>query len=428
MSKVKDISNNIYDLLDALFKIDRTILGSGFEKSLKQIKKFIPLEYLNYPSGTKVESWKILEEWKVNKAFIKNSSGKKIINYEDNPMHLWQYSRNTKKKISKSELEKHLSSKKSCPNSIPHVVAFYSNDWGFSLSQKERDSLSDDTYEVEIDVEFKKSNLKIGNLLIPGQSKKEILIDSVLSCPSLANNLSGPVIATFLAKYLNLKKNNFYSYRFLFTPETIGPLTFGIKEKEMAKNIEGGLTLINLGDKTKSFNYKKSRKENSIVDKSIEYLSLNSRYKIFVQNFDLKTGTCGNEKAFNSLGIEIPVGRLCRKILGSYNEYDTSFDDLSLISKRNLLESYEICIDIIEVIERNKIYKNNFKGEPFLTSYGLLPKIKNEKERLPYDYLMGFCDGKTSLLDIAEKSGVSIFHFDRAVEDMIKANLIEVVI
>ena len=50
------------------------------------------------------------------------------------------------------------------------------------------------------------------------------------------NELSGPCLATFLAEYLNTKKN-FYTYRFIFVPETIGMLAYLSKRLTIIKKI-----------------------------------------------------------------------------------------------------------------------------------------------------------------------------------------------
>ena len=55
-------------------------------------------------------------------------------------------------------------------------------------------------YKVVIDTNFKKNgNLIVGEFLIRGKSKKEIIISTNICHPSMVNNeLSGPCLATFL--------------------------------------------------------------------------------------------------------------------------------------------------------------------------------------------------------------------------------------
>ena len=71
-----------------------------------------------------------------------------------------------------------------------------------------------------------------------------------------------------------------------------------------------------------------------------------------------------------------------------------------------------------------KFYKHKFEGEPFLTGYGLYPKIKKDTDRIPYDYLMAYTDGYLSLIDIADKAGIPITYFDQAVSEMLYKDLI----
>ena len=139
------------------------------------------------------------------------------------------------------------------------------------------------------------------------------------------------------------------------------------------------------------------------------------------------TGTCGNEKAYNSLGIEIPIGSFSRNPLGSYPEYDTDQDNLDIVDKDTMFESLKICWGAIQTLERSKVLMHKFEGEPFLTGYGLYPNIKNDSDRIPYDYLMGFSDGSLDLLDIAEKAGIPITDFDDAVNLMLDKDLINVI-
>ena len=86
-------------------------------------------------------------------------------------------------------------------------TSYYKKRWGFCLSYNQYKTLKNQKYEIKIDSELKKGKLSIGECLIKGKSKKEILITSYLCHPSMANNeLSGPLTLAFL--YNSLKKKN----------------------------------------------------------------------------------------------------------------------------------------------------------------------------------------------------------------------------
>ena len=427
-SIIHQLDNNLKDemwsLLKELYQIPRTIMGKDYEKSLGIINNLIPIEKISFKSGTPAGSWTIPKSWIVREARIESLNGETLIDFKNNPMHLWQYSISVDKIISRSDLEKHLLSNKDLKNAIPHNVSFYSKTWGFSLTQIQKDNLGDKNYRVFIDSSFDTGELVVGQMILPGSSKKEILIDAVLSSPSLGNNTTGPVAACYLARELMKKKDRSYSYRFVFTPETIGPLALHHLVDGFAENVIGGYTLVNLAD-SNFFNYKKSRHGNTVADKAIEHSLKWSQKEYSIRYYDVISGSCGNEKAYNSLGCEIPIGSFHRSQLGSYPEYDTSLDDLNFISRDKLFSSFKIINGAIQVLERNKKYKHTFSGEPFLSGYGIFENISNDTDRIPYDHLMAFTNGEMDLIEIANKAGICISDFDKALSIMHEAELIK---
>lgn len=66
----------------------------------------------------------------------------------------------------------------------------------------------------------------------------------------MANNeLSRPVVALFLIKWLLNLKERKYNYRFVIVPETIGSITYINKNlKALQKNVKAGFVLSCIGD------------------------------------------------------------------------------------------------------------------------------------------------------------------------------------
>ena len=113
------------------------------------------------------------KEWNVVDAYIKDSKGNKIIDFKNNNLHLVSYSRPVNKIVNFKTLNKHLHSLKSQPNAIPYITSYYNKYWGFCISHKKRKKLKKGNYKVFINSNFKKGNLKFGEIYIKGKSKKK---------------------------------------------------------------------------------------------------------------------------------------------------------------------------------------------------------------------------------------------------------------
>jgi len=416
------VAIDIERLISDLFPLSRTLMGEGFERSLNLISNVLPLERLAIPSGTACGSWKIPEDWKLKNARLEDLSGKTIIDHASDPFMVWQYSEATDTRLTlESLLERTVVGPEAVPDATPLVVTYYRRRWGLSLSTNQVNSLADREYRVCIDAEFKPGYLTIGSVEIPGRTKDVVLIDAVLSCASLANNLSGVVVAALLGGLIKAIENPKYTYRILFTPETLGPIATHFHFPSLHSNVVGGLTLGNLGYGD-CFSYRRSRLGDTPVDSAVEHVLAYSGRKSQIENYDVRTGSCGNEKAYNSLGIEIPIGALRRKPLGSYPEYDTSADNLNFVSIDLIKDALSALWEIIYCLENNALYLHTFEGEPFLTGYNIFPS--SEEERVYFDYLMGFSDGRHSLLEIANRSKKPIWNFESAVKLMLQQGLL----
>lgn len=72
---LEDYDDQIYDLIKELYPICRSITGNGVRETLDIIKKKIPIQIHEVPSGTKVFDWEVPKEWNIFDAYIKDSNG-----------------------------------------------------------------------------------------------------------------------------------------------------------------------------------------------------------------------------------------------------------------------------------------------------------------------------------------------------------------
>ncbi len=416
----------MYGWAKDLFPINRSLTGPGVRQTLVYIKNILPeLEIKSVPTGYKAFDWDVPKEWSVKEAYIENEFGDRIIDFKNNNLHLVGYSIPIDTWLSLEELNSYLYSIPDQPDAIPYVTSYYFERWGFCVSQNQRDDLKPCNYHVVIKSELKDGVLNYGELLIPGDDKKEIFLSTYICHPSMANNeLSGPVVTTAMAKWINSLKKRRFSYRIVFIPETIGSLVYLSKNlKEMRKLLIGGFNITCVGD-DRCYSYIPSRSGDTYSDKIAKHVlsTIDENYKIYSW---LDRGS--DERQYCAPGIDLPIATITRSKYGEYPEYHTSNDDLNLISPKGLEGSFEALKRCIEIMEMNLYYKVNVLGEPQLGKRNLYPTISSKGSAIEVRDMMNFlsfCDGKHSLLEISEEINVSINILQDYIEKFVKADLI----
>ena len=422
------IGSEIYSLAGKLYSINRSITGEGVRETLAHIKNLhlLNLHVEAVPSGTKVFDWIVPLEWHVLKAYIITPDGKKICDFSVNNLHLVGYSISFHGKMLLEELQKYLYSLSEQPNVIPYITSYYHRRWGFCITQEQRDILVDGEYEVVIDSKLFKGKLNYGELVLPGESDQEIFLSTYICHPSMANdNLSGIVVATYLAKWLTELKVRRYTYRFVFIPETIGSIAYLSKNYiNLKKKVIAGFNISCVGDE-RSYSYLPSRNGNTISDKVAKHV-LKWTDPNYISYTWLDKGS--DERQYCCPGIDLPIASIFRTKYGEYPEYHTSLDNLGgVVTTKGLDGGYWVLRKALELIEKNKIYKVNILCEPQMGKRDLYPTLstKNqEKEVRVMMNLLSFCDGEHTLLDIAEKINLPAWDLYEIVEKLISNNLI----
>ena len=165
--------NEMYQLAERLFPINRSLTGDGVRQSLLVLKEYIPeLQIHEVPSGTKAFDWIVPDEWNIREAYIENEDGKKIIDFADCNLHVIGYSEPIDKYVSYEELQKYLVVEDSRPNAIPYVTSYYQKRSGFCMSKNQRDGLKEGKYHLYIDSELKKGYMTYGEIIIPSTMEK----------------------------------------------------------------------------------------------------------------------------------------------------------------------------------------------------------------------------------------------------------------
>ena len=431
MTPWDDYVREVDDLFQRLFPICRSITGNGVRETLLRLQEMAPFEIREIPSGTVCYDWVVPEEWNIRAGFIEDSKGRRIIDFDENNLHVVNYSVPVDKQVSFQELEQHIHYLPDLPQAIPYRTTYYNRNWGFCLSHEQYQQLNrNEQYHVFIDSTLEAGSLTYGETIIQGTSGQEFLISTYCCHPSLANdNLSGQILWALLLRELQTRKTR-HSYRFIIVPETIGAIAYLSQNEESMQRTAGGFIPTTVAGPGQ-FGYKKTFLGNHLIDRVVRqtFRELNIQYIEYP--FDIN----GSDEAhYSAPFFRIPIGTISKDKCYEYDFYHTSLDNLDFVSAANLVESFKLYLLAIEKLEMNNVYESlNPYSEPMLGKRGLYPEVGGsikqpamdfERDHLEREYrittddiiygneldtirwLMFYSDGSNSLLDIAEKTSL----------------------
>ncbi|MCI8564473.1 MAG: DUF4910 domain-containing protein [Lachnospiraceae bacterium] len=417
----------MYQLAKELFPICRSITGDGVRQTLQRLKKEYPgLRILEVPSGTQVFDWTVPKEWNIKEAYIEGSDGRRIVDFQENNLHVVGYSLPLDCYIPLHELTKMIYTLPGQPDVIPYVTSYYKGRSGFCMSERQKETLADDMYHCVIDSELKDGSLTYGEIILKGDTEKEILLSTYVCHPSMANNeISGPVVAIELVKWLASLERRRYTYRIIFIPETIGSITYlSFNLDVMKKNVVAGFVLSCVGD-NRTYSYVESKYANTLSDKVLQ-----SVLKYYYPEYKRYSYLCrgSDERQYNAPGVDLPVCAVCRSKYGEYPEYHTSADNMELISEEGLQGSFELMKNCIKALEHNYNYKVSCLCEPQFGKRGLYPDISKKGSsavvRTMSDFV-AYADGRNDLIQISELIGAPIDELIPIVDMLLENKLIE---
>ena len=419
------IGQEILDFAKVIFPINRSLTGEGVRETFRHIKERLPgLTVHAVPSGTEAFDWVVPNEWEITEAYIENSSGKRLVDFANNNLHVVGYSTAVDVSLSLDELQEHLHSLPDKPEAIPYVTSYYSDRWGFCLTHLQRTALVPDTYRAVIRARKFQGVMNYAELVIPGESSKEVFLSTYVCHPSMANNeVSGPSVLTFVGKWLQSGPRHF-TYRLVFLPETIGAIYYLSQHLEhLRQHVHVGFNISCVGD-DRNYSFVSSRKGQTLADRIASHI-LPTLSPSFVRHSFLERAS--DERQYGSPLVDLPLVSLSRTKYGCYEEYHTSLDNFDVVTSTGLEGGFNMISSCIQTAESNRTYIARFPCEPQLGKRGLYPTLGGGKVSASVDVLLNvlsYCDGETDLLTLAEICGVSIFDVADAAKTLEEHGLI----
>lgn len=391
-------------IINDLWLLPRHIVSDAYDEALRRLNEYLPLTIHEVPSSTQCWTWRIPNKWQANEAWIEAAdTGARLLDLADHPLHILYGSLPFDGIVSRDELLRHLRWQDDRPGAIPFDFKYYERDWGFCLPKNALSRFTAEQYRVKIDVVDEPGALKIGEHFIQGQTDRCVVIVSHLCHPAMVNDdLAGVAVSADVAR--NLPASPYYSYRFLYLPETIGSVAYLSQHEPLIPTMAAGIFLEMLAT-SGPLALQHSYEHEARIDHAASYVL--AKHQPGLQEGAFRTIIGNDEMVFDSPGVRIPMISLSR---WPYPEYHTSDDNPNVVVPENLVHARDAVLDLIRYLEADYVPKRNFRGPLFLSGYGLWVDWRvNRKLNRALEWVINNLEGDYSISELAAKADIDFW-------------------
>lgn len=418
-------SADLEPLLRELVPLNRTIVSDDMDRAADLLDQAVgrPAVRYRYPSGTEYGSWVIPPSWNIREAFL--SDGERVIaSLRDHVLFVAPYSAPFEGWVSRDELMQHVNLSKAFDDAFlyQHRLAYdYQKrlqGWEISVPRRLAATLQRDRYFVKIDVDVRPSAMNVLEYIAQGRDATTVALLSHLCHSGQANDgLSGVLAGLALLRRLDARPHRL-TYKLLVFPETIGSAVHVVAQGLSPEHIACAAFLETMGAGERLF-LKKTRTGDRRIDLAVNSLA-REHPEIGVLGFF--EGYKNDELVFDFANVGIPsVGVQYYP----FEEYHTSRDTAEIIDWAKWWRAVELTEELFRRFEADRIIRLKHPGPPYLSRYRLYADAVNENARYRQNSrLLALCDGRHSLLEMCEQSGLPFRDVEHFFETLDRADLL----
>lgn len=416
--------DTMLQVIHDIWYLARHIVSDDYDEALRRLQQFLPLTIHEVPSGTRCWTWTIPNQWDCQEAWIEplNADGSpaeaRLVDLADHPLHIVYGSLPIDRIVDREELLAHLTFKEDRPGAIPFEFKYYEPDWGFCVPRNWLPRFTADSYRVKINAVSQPGTLKVGEHFIQGQTERCIVIVSHLCHPAMVNDdLAGVAVSVDVARHI---QNPYYSYRFLYLPETIGSVAYLSQHEDLIPQMAAGVFLEMLAS-AGPLVLQHSYEHDARIDHMASYVL--SRHQPGLQEGAFRTIIGNDEMVFDGPGVRVPMISLSR---WPYPEYHTSDDNPNLVVPEHLVHAREAMLDLIRHLEADYVPVRRFRGPLFLSGYGLWVDWRvNRKLNRALEWVINHLEGEYSVSELAAQVDVDFWELKAWLDQALEHDVIE---
>ena len=424
MPRKKEYTMLHLNKFEQILKLNIGVSQSDNAKMFSILQSILPLKIHQFSSGQEHNGWVIPHDWTVKRALIKKN-GRIIFNGKVHSLAVAGYSCSFKGKVNRKKLNQHIYTRPELPNAYSYQFMFtykpWLKRWGFSVPYGIYKTWDDGIYEIDLQTQYKKGEMLVGEYFHQGRLNNTIVFNAHTCHPAQFNDdLSGVAVILELFKWLSKKKTRF-SYRAILGPEHFGSHFYLNRlSPEKRKHFKMGVFVEMVGIKNR-LTLQQSFHGNHYIDYIAEKALRAFEPHLRIGSFRSIVGN--DETVWEAPGVEIPFVSIsrCHQSPFYYKEYHTNEDNLTIASRRHLVQTLEALKTMVKCIEADQMVERTFNGLIALSNprYNLYfqrpaPGVKRKFTQAELklgklqDILPRYFDGEHSVAQLADRFDINV--------------------
>lgn len=354
--------NSAYRITEALAPLARHFASPDYDAAIDFLLNELPFNVHAFGPECEHNGWTIPPHYQVKEARIKKDNSV-IFDGLRHPLAVPCHATSFHGLVNGETLKKHLWYDHRFPDAIPYHFRFsyrpWERDWGFCVPQHFYDSIDSGEYEVNLEIQEGKREIKVLEYTLHGQSGIEFAFVAHLDHPGMANDdLAGCAVGVELFQNL-AKKDHRHTYRLMLVQEILGSEMLLHTLPGMKKAREA-LFLEMLGANVPLV-VQRANKSPTAMELALR-VSL-QKMELSFEELGFRESVTNDELVFEAYGI--PMVSISRF---PYPEYHSSKDNMSIICKETLQDSVRLLEKVVEWHENDIYVEKLFSGVPCLSS------------------------------------------------------------